>query len=166
VYTPATVPATAPINNSLGELGFFKDDYTFTLSGGSFLTISSVTNDYTTAGQQINNLHLQLFAGTPVMPGASLGLVTAGSTPGSSFGSQFTGPLTETIGAGNYFLEVGGTTVGNKSTDTAHYGGSFAINAVSDVPEPSTWAMMIIGFCGVGFAAYRKRNRAVPLRLV
>jgi hypothetical protein len=28
------------------------------------------------------------------------------------------------------------------------------------VPEPSTWAMMILGFCGIGFAAYRrKQNR-------
>jgi PEP-CTERM motif len=25
------------------------------------------------------------------------------------------------------------------------------------VPEPSTWAMMLIGFAGIGFAAYRKR---------
>ena len=29
------------------------------------------------------------------------------------------------------------------------------------VPEPSTWAMMVLGFCGVGFMAYRRRsNRA------
>jgi hypothetical protein len=28
---------------------------------------------------------------------------------------------------------------------------------VSAVPEPSTWAMMILGFCGLGFMAYRKK---------
>jgi hypothetical protein len=27
------------------------------------------------------------------------------------------------------------------------------------VPEPSTWAMMILGFCGVGFMAYRKKSK-------
>ena len=27
------------------------------------------------------------------------------------------------------------------------------------VPEPSTWAMMILGFAGVGFMAYRRRNQ-------
>jgi hypothetical protein len=27
------------------------------------------------------------------------------------------------------------------------------------VPEPSTWAMVIIGFAGVGFMAYRRKNR-------
>lgn len=29
---------------------------------------------------------------------------------------------------------------------------------VTAVPEPSTWAMMILGFAGVGFLAYRRRN--------
>jgi len=28
------------------------------------------------------------------------------------------------------------------------------------VPEPSTWAMMILGFAGVGFLVYRRRNQA------
>jgi hypothetical protein len=29
----------------------------------------------------------------------------------------------------------------------------------SAVPEPSTWAMMTLGFAGIGFMAYRRRNR-------
>ena len=32
-------------------------------------------------------------------------------------------------------------------------------NTVSAVPEPSTWAMMILGFAGVGFMAYRRKDR-------
>jgi len=31
------------------------------------------------------------------------------------------------------------------------------------VPEPSTWAMMILGFAGVGFMAYRRRNQTAAL---
>jgi PEP-CTERM motif len=31
---------------------------------------------------------------------------------------------------------------------------------VTAVPEPSTWAMLILGFAGVGFMAYRRRNQA------
>jgi hypothetical protein len=27
------------------------------------------------------------------------------------------------------------------------------------VPEPSTWAMMILGFAGIGFMAYRRKNK-------
>jgi hypothetical protein len=37
-------------------------------------------------------------------------------------------------------------------------------NPVSAVPEPSTWAMMILGFAGIGFIAYRRRNKSEMLR--
>ena len=33
-------------------------------------------------------------------------------------------------------------------------------NVTSDVPEPSTWVMMILGFVGVGLMAYRRKYRA------
>jgi hypothetical protein len=37
-----------------------------------------------------------------------------------------------------------------------------AVNGVaSGVPEPSTWAMMLLGFAGLGYAGYRKR-KALP----
>jgi hypothetical protein len=29
------------------------------------------------------------------------------------------------------------------------------------VPEPSTWASMLLGFAGIGFLGYRKKTRAV-----
>jgi hypothetical protein len=35
------------------------------------------------------------------------------------------------------------------------------VNSVAAVPEPSTWAMMILGFAGVGFMGYRRRNSAL-----
>jgi PEP-CTERM motif len=31
--------------------------------------------------------------------------------------------------------------------------------ATSAVPEPSTWAMMLLGFAGVGFMAYRRKSK-------
>jgi hypothetical protein len=31
--------------------------------------------------------------------------------------------------------------------------------SVAAVPEPSTWAMMILGFAGVGFMAYRRKSK-------
>lgn len=36
----------------------------------------------------------------------------------------------------------------------------FNIGLTSAVPEPSTWAMMILGFIGIGFAAYRQKRLA------
>jgi hypothetical protein len=36
-----------------------------------------------------------------------------------------------------------------------------AVEVVStSVPEPSTWAMMLLGFAGLGFAGYRKGKGA------
>ena len=36
-------------------------------------------------------------------------------------------------------------------------GGTVTISAV---PEPATWAMMILGFAGIGFLAYRRKTRS------
>jgi hypothetical protein len=33
------------------------------------------------------------------------------------------------------------------------------VTSVAAVPEPATWAMMILGFLGVGLAAYRRKSR-------
>jgi PEP-CTERM motif len=42
-----------------------------------------------------------------------------------------------------------------------NYNGQFIstnFTVTAAVPEPSTWAMMILGFVGVGFLSYRRRN--------
>jgi hypothetical protein len=33
------------------------------------------------------------------------------------------------------------------------------ISEVSAVPEPSTWAMLLLGFAGLGFMAYRRKSK-------
>jgi hypothetical protein len=40
-------------------------------------------------------------------------------------------------------------------------GGTFTLAAttISAVPEPSTWAMLILGFVGVGFVASRRKKQ-------
>jgi hypothetical protein len=44
-------------------------------------------------------------------------------------------------------------------------GGPFINPTVGGVPEPSTWAMMILGFAGVGFMAYRRSRKDQGLAL-
>jgi hypothetical protein len=33
------------------------------------------------------------------------------------------------------------------------------------VPEPSTWAMLLLGFAGVGFMAYRRKLKPASLAI-
>lgn len=55
---------------------------------------------------------------------------------------------------------------GGEMLDFEHYRLELGVVPVAAVPEPSTWAMMILGFAGVGFMAYRKRrDNNVSLRL-
>jgi hypothetical protein len=52
-------------------------------------------------------------------------------------------------------------TIALVDTNTAYSGNDFSIAAI---PEASTWAMMALGFAGLGFAGYRgSRNKAAAL---
>jgi hypothetical protein len=44
------------------------------------------------------------------------------------------------------------------------YSGLDDIKVSAAVPEPATWALMLLGFAGLGFAGYRRNNR-MALRL-
>ena len=55
--------------------------------------------------------------------------------------------------AGVQTLEVKGTSDGNGA-----YGGNLSFAPSAAVPEPATWAMMIIGFTGAGVAIRRRRR--------
>jgi hypothetical protein len=59
-----------------------------------------------------------------------------------------------------------GTVSGNDIFESGPNGsgvGTLAVTAA--VPEPSTWAMMILGFCGLGFMAFRRGSRSIVARL-
>jgi hypothetical protein len=68
--------------------------------------------------------------------------------------------------AGLDFYEFGNTTSNeNDPTQAVVYRDGIylthgAINVAPAVPEPSTWAMLILGFAGMGFMAYRRRKGA------
>jgi hypothetical protein len=77
-----------------------------------------------------------------------------------------------TLGNGsNFFLATasGGDVITQGSLVTSGNMDAFqqvrVDTAVGAVPEPSTWAMMILGFAGVGFLAYRRRNQESAFRI-
>lgn len=74
-----------------------------------------------------------------------------------------------TVNSGTALSSIRWFAFANNGTDTnsdGHFHGPFNPGfegvSVSAVPEPSTWAMMILGFAGVGFVAFRRRSHSAP----
>jgi len=63
--------------------------------------------------------------------------------------SAWTASFMDTLAPGDYEVLVTGTS----NTNALGVGGSVI---TSGVPEPSTWAMMVLGFAGLGYAAFRR----------
>lgn len=64
-------------------------------------------------------------------------------------------------GAGPYEFSLNYTPGGRTAADFVVDNIAIAAN----VPEPATWAMMIMGFMGIGFVAYRRRTAPTAFRL-
>jgi hypothetical protein len=66
------------------------------------------------------------------------------------------------LGAGVHTLTLTGNVTAGP---TASYSGTMNFD-VAGVPEPATWAMMLVGFGGIGMALRRKRRNATALMQV
>jgi hypothetical protein len=81
-------------------------------------------------------------------------------TPGTTYWFEITG----TIGTGDFGVETtsdapaGAQACQNLGSGPVPIVAQLAISLT--VPEPSTWAMMLVGFAGLGFVGYRRNLRA------
>lgn len=62
-------------------------------------------------------------------------------------------------GTKNIFFAVDISNVDGRNTLTGNVGATFT----PAVPEPATWAMMVLGFAGLGFMTYRRKRQATAL---
>jgi len=134
----------------------FTDDFTFSLVGSQFLVLASETDTVPNAGSAIKNGSLSLFSGTP--GGAHSFIESAPITPGTLVAPNLTqsaGLAQVLLGPGSYYLEVTGIFHPASATAQLTYSGTTTVSAV---PEPATWAMMLLGFAGLGFT-FRKSLR-------
>jgi len=155
---------------SLVELGdTFSNPWTFSNTSGNAITgftfngvpgnttfdiISSPDNSPgSAAGNSISNLNGPAGLAVNVLYTNRL---TVG---GVNFGDEFT-LMQFTFGGGG--LASANSISYLTDTDNA----SVAAGGITPgVPEPSTWAMMILGFAGVGFMAYRRKSHGAALRV-
>jgi hypothetical protein len=94
------------------------------------------------------------FAGTPTQSIAYKNQVfKSGLAIAESFFRDDVIDLGSSLGP-NFDLTFGYTLVAD---GPGGFGFDFALGGA--VPEPSTWAMMLVGFAGLGFAGYRSTRR-------
>jgi PEP-CTERM motif len=127
-----------------------------------------------TSGDDIWEAFVNVFAGvigkTPMQAQTILGLLIgvlehndslAVTIPGTSPPERFDyayNTLNEPVGTFAFgTTESLGEKIALNATNTL----SFDFSAFV-VPEPSTWAMLLLGFAGLGFAGYRRMRRAKP----
>lgn len=126
---------------------------TFTLDTPASLAI--LTTIPVSGLETIDGGSLALFEGTPPLDDADI----ARSSPILIFrkplelrSSIYTGELDLSVPAGVYFTEI----LGDASDPVI---ASLSLQSSAVVPEASTWAMLVLGFAGAGFAGYGLRRR-------
>lgn len=143
----AAQAAGGPLDLSSGSTGFsstpvaggFTDIFTFTLSVASIAnaSLTSVVN-----GAQ--DIDFSVIALTGPSGAFSFSQVLADPFETWALSSALLTP-------GAYTLSV----IGTNSAAVASYGGNLAVTAI---PEPQTYALLLGGLIGIGFIAWRRRN--------
>jgi hypothetical protein len=186
LYTDGAVNGTFggdTINNGFAVSDSFTLDQTSTITGVNFGAWTHVGDTISTIEYGITSLSgtypvtgAAVVSNGPVIPGTGF----AGG-PNRFYDVRIDSFSTSniTLGPGTYYLvlQAAATEDGTEAYWDANFGWStatmnypnnnsslafpqsFDILGIADpVPEPSTWAMMILGFLGLGFMAYRKRS--------
>jgi PEP-CTERM motif len=141
-FAPVGGPPASPNVNNLGSFTLTSASNTYT--GNDFTLLVSFTAP--PGVSPTSTTFTDLITGS-VTAGSGGGVNIAFNTPSQTF--SFDG--------GTFTLSVNNVSL----TALAEGSNSIAVSGsilVEAVPEPSTWAMMILGFLGVGFVAYRRRG--------
>lgn len=125
---------------------------------GSFsLTNSSVFNAYLFNG---DDFKLQVNFTTPVATTNVVADVTGFITVLGGLAYIDFNPQTVSYSGGSFVLSVHDVLLGTtvlRRRDTENLTATITMSPA--IPEPSTWAMMMLGFAGLGYLAYRRKPK-------
>lgn len=152
------------------DLSFTATGTSVTLTDGGYQLpgFTQFTDNSVAASGGGTNLLSQVWIFTPAPSGSDTSQFSDGTSVNAlDFGGVVQGSYDE-------YSQTFATTLGTTyvySFDVPFFAGNpdgFFVSVTNAtiagaVPEPSTWAMMILGFCGVGFMAYRRKNGALRL---
>ena len=134
----------------------FSDAWTFTLTHALNFTIAGVQNSFAQDSDFITNFGASVFsvgADGTVGTADDVAVIVGGPPVPCQFN-----PACQVI-AGSAFLPGGSYYVDITGTGGGTSGFQGGIAAVAAVPEPSTWAMMIVGFAGIVVMAAKRRRK-------
>ena len=128
------------------------------LGGGSeTLTFSGTQNKFCLYWGSIDSYNsIAFYSGSSATPFLTLFGNNLNAVPALGFNGDQSGALTNayvTFTGLNFDKIVLASSSNSFEFDNISYGN------VGPVPEPSTWAMMILGFAGLGFVYRRRRSR-------
>jgi hypothetical protein len=146
---PFMGPGVADATNYLATFG--KETITFGAEHSVFALYWGSIDTYNTISFYNGNTLVASFTGSAVLPPAN------GNT-----GSFSTNADVEFSNLGNFNTVVFQSTQAAFEVDNLQVG---PVTGTPPVPEASTWMMMILGFFSVGFVAYRRKGRAMQLRI-
>ncbi len=161
---PAFAALVIPATQDLGNLNpDDASDFAATVLGTGTFTVEAKF-ELTTAADASVSATIAVNRNTMYTPG-ELELFKNGTAPADLVSSSplaffatvspagaWATALTGILGPGTYYVEITGT----NNVTTLGVGGSVI---TSTVPEPSTWAMMALGFIGLGYAAFRRNAK-------
>lgn len=78
----------------------------------------------------------------------------------ATIGFNFLGGVPPGSDTAQLAIETNATRFTSGSLSAFHTGSATITAFAPSVPEPSTWAMMLVGFAGLGYAGYRKARQA------
>jgi len=143
-FSNPTVQCT-PTVNSCPSGQSFTDTVTFTTPTG-YNSVSSILNSTFNTSNPLTNLNFNSVVLNNGTSNFAFNIVNG------VFDSASREMIPLTANASNV-LTITGTTFGDAS-----YSGTLSFGATPAVPEPATWALMLMGFGAVGFSMRRKRS--------
>lgn len=129
----------------------------FTTAGGTASFSADVAALYTRTSATFAGLGLM----SVLLDGVVMDTYDFGGTDGGPVTLRGTLDFTTVLTAGTHILTLEATrTFAPGRGVTSQYFDNVSLDVTAAVPEPSTWAMMILGFAGVGFMAYRRKSKS------
>jgi hypothetical protein len=167
MYPTATETAVLAISPSGVLAGYYvrkSEYYGFTYSSGTYTRLN-VSGSTLTQATAINASGL--VAGDYDKDGESYGFVYSGGTyttlnVSGSDGTYVTGINADGEVTGYYYDAADDTDFGFTATPQSAAAFNVRLSPVVSAPEPSTWAMVLVGFGGFGLMSYRKTRSARP----